>query len=694
MVDLPRHISQDEAWRIIKMLNRTGLNHLDLTPYHLDDSFGYMVLLKNLPKTIDTLSVKFDMIKFYNFNSIYLYVLKRLQSIQIKHLYLVITKLDALEEHFCCSTYYAINHWLVSGINAILLSVGVKSFKLHMDSAPRFHNFYANCVKNCINLQVLDLNKCNNLTSEQTSHLLCVIRSLPQLNTLELGFRHLSVYSTLKDHESFSKKVPNVDEFIRELAYNQIKRVHISSMALNKRTTEQLFKILPTTQVQDLAVSFCRHTLIDKPLLDIIEVGLINSQVEHFRLRIVDINHGLMSSPTNLIDVAINLFAAAESLKTKALSMSWSQLPLNPYDELLQHLTHIYLCDDISLAQFERFLMHLAKSQIRSANFNIPLILPYMDALEQWLPQCKTVIEFGCSSLSHYMNTYSLCTDKFISALRQSNVRYLLINSVCFKNIAPRLRETNIIKVMVWQSIPYDTATDLVNTQITNVTLCSTFSILGGSVNESFINGDQFCLRMPSYNYPPRLWEVLHVNALKANEELFTNLNQIFCICLNNDVNVGWTVRSNCCEQFTTIMNLLHEIPGMRGQLAEWMHANIHDTKLMSIAKLENILIDEYTASIAQTCDLNESIALLKCFEARGNKMLSCSLLNHRPSFFLDDKDYILHPYVYILMHKYNMPLYQKDLDKGNRKQIIIDYFTDHYYAETEEIISLLTNYY
>ncbi|XP_039286200.1 uncharacterized protein LOC111051382 [Nilaparvata lugens] len=67
-------------------------------------------------------------------------------------------------------------------------------------------------------------------------------------------------------------------------------------------------------------------------------------------------------------------------------------------------------------------------------------------------------------------------------------------------------------------------------------------------------------------------------------------------------------------------------------------------------------------------------------------------LLVHRPLFFVNNEQTILHPFIYKMLHKYGMTVYQKEMEP-NKKQQIISYFEKHldiYCAP--EIIKLLSS--
>lgn len=78
-----------------------------------------------------------------------------------------------------------------------------------------------------------------------------------------------------------------------------------------------------------------------------------------------------------------------------------------------------------------------------------------------------------------------------------------------------------------------------------------------------------------------------------------------------------------------------------------------------------------------------------KNFENKHMYLYSISLLYHRPLFLLNYNFDILHPYVYILLHKYNMCMYHEEMEPG-KKEILIDYFTNNFYVESESLIQLL----
>ncbi|CAK6517579.1 MAG: hypothetical protein O7C59_11365 [Rickettsia endosymbiont of Ixodes persulcatus] len=64
--------------------------------------------------------------------------------------------------------------------------------------------------------------------------------------------------------------------------------------------------------------------------------------------------------------------------------------------------------------------------------------------------------------------------------------------------------------------------------------------------------------------------------------------------------------------------------------------------------------------------------------------------LLHRDLYYADEDSEILHPYIYKMLDKYSMPLYNGELEPNKREEII-SYYQDHKEIDgAEEIINLL----
>lgn len=185
--------------------------------------------------------------------------------------------------------------------------------------------------------------------------------------------------------------------------------------------------------------------------------------------------------------------------------------------------------------------------------------------------------------------------------------------------------------------------------------------------------------------YTLEVIKVLRNNELKS-VNLIDNLKDcIYCVVANNN----YVFQNHCFNQLSYIINTLYKSPGMIGHLAEWIYYtySIH----IDCAELENLLNDEYIIQIGKNCKLDQAVRILKRFEDRKQWTLSEKLLDHRPIFMLDNSQDILHPYVYTLLIKYNMLIYQQDMEP-EKKEVLINYFTKHYYKDSAKLVQLLSN--
>ncbi|XP_039286528.1 uncharacterized protein LOC120351873 isoform X1 [Nilaparvata lugens] len=86
-------------------------------------------------------------------------------------------------------------------------------------------------------------------------------------------------------------------------------------------------------------------------------------------------------------------------------------------------------------------------------------------------------------------------------------------------------------------------------------------------------------------------------------------------------------------------------------------------------------------------------VDLVKECEDLGLIEIVRDLLVHRPLYFVNNEQTILHPFIYKMLHKYGMTIYHKDIEP-NKKQQIISFFENHldlYCAQ--EIIKILNCY-
>ena len=85
-------------------------------------------------------------------------------------------------------------------------------------------------------------------------------------------------------------------------------------------------------------------------------------------------------------------------------------------------------------------------------------------------------------------------------------------------------------------------------------------------------------------------------------------------------------------------------------------------------------------------------VNLVKQFEDMKLENIVENLLLHRILYYVDEDQEILHPFIYKLLDKYKMPLYNEQLEP-NKKQKIITFYQNHKEIDgVQEIIDLLNS--
>lgn len=82
-------------------------------------------------------------------------------------------------------------------------------------------------------------------------------------------------------------------------------------------------------------------------------------------------------------------------------------------------------------------------------------------------------------------------------------------------------------------------------------------------------------------------------------------------------------------------------------------------------------------------------VNLVKKFESMKLNNIVEKLLLHRVLFYVDENQEILHPYIYILFHKYNIPLYNEQINPNKKEEIISYYQNNKDIDGAEEIVNL-----
>lgn len=663
-ITVRQHLAKEKAEEIIELLNsRSDIIHLDLVKYSMNSDW-YPLVLDNIPPTIRYLSFSYNMHHIESKDvRIILHMLssnlQRIQVTNVKHLFLDMDNFERVHWDNA-NTASLLNNDFATAINTMLLSSSIESLAIRAGSTYRYSvamNFLANFIKNTTHLLVLNVRKCgNNISLEQISTLLRSVRNT-QIRELHFEFQSSPIRSSnhiASDHNCVST---DLIEFIDELEHNQIERVYINNRALNTDLLDKLFEMLPRTRVRDLALVVCEHIALDDALLKN-NNAISNSSLAHLWIKIY-----------NNVMPSLGLFTTKSSLqlKTKALSISFEQLP-NPLslcnDQLLEHLTHLSVshCDLATLAQFEALMVQLTKSRtLRSLRLNIPMNNQFLDIITQYLPQCDCLIEFGYL-LTNFSDINALYDDnKLVLPFRQSNIRYLITDGWVLEKLAPMLKYTKVIKIMTLDNFRLcNIVKYLADTQITEIVNSSLSHKYNGFLRQSLIKYHQLSVAL-QYNdciFLRGEQVILHNNKLKVNAFL-SDLDYILFGAEDEAI-------------IFTNKYCLTDIIKMWGHIVEWFQYRT------GIFDNDNVIwVDEFTAHFVKRLrDMLEAVDFLRLAEANNIKSLSISLLQHRPMFYLRNTvDDIMHPYVYILLHKYGFPLYHKNIEPG-RRQKLINYFT------------------
>lgn len=685
MNNKPQFISIDESVKILKWLTKTKTKYLYLHMYDIQ-SPGYIELVKNLPESVEIIAIEFNLCRVREYISCYLDILEYLKLTKIQHFHLILAKIT-YDEYYLNKfslkiVIDLIENTLLSGINSLLLNTNIKSLYVHDDLGrilDLIPNFFAKCIVNT-NIRTLNLYECW-LTSKQLGSLLDVINT-SQIRCLPLRFEAYSKcraynYSSAPESGYWSADISDIVRFISALEYNQIERFNFGHALSNIVIYQQFFNILPKTCLKDLTINI-NPTICTNDIVNSFRASLIKSKIQHLRFNAFYVKNLTFAQ---LFDL--------EFLKIKALTIHAYKIDNECGYQLLTRLTHIHLwCDEVTPSQFEKLMIHMTKCQIRCAMLRFPLLMSYWNIANTYLPKCKSLIEFGYDNgpFEKLIIENSPEENAFLSILKQSNIRYLWLDNYFFEFIIFKLRNTNITRIRT-PSVPFKNQKNnivdaLINTQITHITV-SWVSIFNGVLTDN-----KQIPNMSTFDCSINVLNILRENELRVID-LIANLDNVISY---DDADGSFMFRNNCINQFDNILAILHEIPGMRGHLLEWIDKHLIN---IDLDVFENMLIDEYIIQISQNCNLDEALVFLRRIEERGQSNISQKLLYHRPAFLLKKNDNnshdILHPYVYILLHKYNMIVYHKNIEP-NKKQILIDYFTKHYKydVESDQLIKIL----
>ncbi|XP_075235009.1 uncharacterized protein LOC142332450 [Lycorma delicatula] len=154
-------------------------------------------------------------------------------------------------------------------------------------------------------------------------------------------------------------------------------------------------------------------------------------------------------------------------------------------------------------------------------------------------------------------------------------------------------------------------------------------------------------------------------------------------------------------DTYVFFIKSLSDNPNVKAHIFDMMcHNDSHgyDFNIMSkinefVTKTEdkfNAFINSHLLDLLQMFDGYNWVNLVKQFQDMGSYDIVQNLLLHRELYYIDENQEILHPYIYKMLNKYNMPLYSEELEP-NKKETIIYYYKNHSEIDGAlEIIDLL----
>lgn len=155
-------------------------------------------------------------------------------------------------------------------------------------------------------------------------------------------------------------------------------------------------------------------------------------------------------------------------------------------------------------------------------------------------------------------------------------------------------------------------------------------------------------------------------------------------------------------NQYAFLVRTLNDNPNSKVHIFDMMckkdHGNDYDFNIMNkinefIAIMPNkfnIFIDSKLPNLVESFGSDNYVNLVKQFEDMKLYDIVQNLLLHRVLYYVDENQEILHPYIYKMLDKYSMPLYNEQLEP-NKKEEIIAYYQSHQEIDgVQEIIDLL----
>lgn len=130
-------------------------------------------------------------------------------------------------------------------------------------------------------------------------------------------------------------------------------------------------------------------------------------------------------------------------------------------------------------------------------------------------------------------------------------------------------------------------------------------------------------------------------------------------------------IKQNGCADYPDIINKINEF-------------------IATIPNKFNTFINSKLSDLVESFGSSNYVNLVQQFEDMKLSEVVQNLLLHRVLYYVDENQEILHPYIYKMLAKYSMTLYNEQLEP-NKKEKIIAYYQDHRDIDgAAEIIDLL----
>lgn len=153
-------------------------------------------------------------------------------------------------------------------------------------------------------------------------------------------------------------------------------------------------------------------------------------------------------------------------------------------------------------------------------------------------------------------------------------------------------------------------------------------------------------------------------------------------------------------DQYVFLIKTLNDNSNFKVHIFDiyYNHKNSYDINIANkitefittIADKFNIFINDQLPALTELFSKYNYVNLVKQFEDMEYHDIVKNLLLHRELYYVDDRQEILHPYIYKILHKYGMILYNAQIEP-NKKDNIISYYQNHLEIDgVEEIIDLL----